>query len=182
GGLIFIFVWRRTPTGRLTIDRWILRTPVAGETIRQLTIAQFTRSLATLLAGGITLPESVEIASESITNRALRRASAGVLTGIQQGRPFTESLEASGWISELALDMIGVGERSGALREMLDEVADFYDSEFDVGLNTITTFIDLFILLFMGCLFRSIFWALSLPLFYMIGNMGAGGGGGGVSQ
>src|SRR2546426_7473710 len=79
GALIFIFVWRRTPAGRLAVDRWILKMPIAGETIRQITIAQFTRSLATLLAGGITLPESVEIASESITNRALRRASAGVL-------------------------------------------------------------------------------------------------------
>ena len=95
GLFVFLFVWRRTPGGRLTIDRWILKTPVAGETIRQLTIAQFTRSLATLLAGGITLPESVEIASESITNRALSKASEGVLSGIREGRPFTDSLEAS---------------------------------------------------------------------------------------
>ncbi|HSB09665.1 MAG TPA: type II secretion system F family protein [Blastocatellia bacterium] len=172
GGLIFIFVWRRTPTGRLTIDRWILRTPIAGETVRQMTIAQFTRSLATLLAGGITLPESVEIASESITNRALRQASAGVLIGIREGRPFTDSLEASGWVSELALDMIGVGERSGALREMLDEVANFYDSEIDVRLNTITTFIEPVILVFMGSLVMTILLAMYLPLFYMIGNMG----------
>jgi len=170
--LIFIFVWRRTPTGRLTIDRWILRTPVAGETVRQMTIAQFTRSLATLLAGGITLPESVEIASESITNRALSLASSGVLTGIREGRPFTESLEASGWISELATDMIGVGERSGALREMLDEVANFYDSEIDVRLNTITTFIEPIILVFMGSLVMTILLAMYMPLFYMIGNMG----------
>jgi type IV pilus assembly protein PilC len=172
GVLIFIFVWRRTPTGRLTIDRWILRTPVAGETVRQMTIAQFTRSLATLLAGGITLPESVEIASESITNRALSLASSGVLTGIREGRPFTESLEASGWISELATDMIGVGERSGALREMLDEVANFYDSEIDVRLNTITTFIEPIILVFMGSLVMTILLAMYMPLFYMIGNMG----------
>ena len=172
GALIFIFVWRRTPAGRLTIDRWILRTPVAGETVRQMTIAQFTRSLATLLAGGITLPESVEIASESITNRALSLASSGVLTGIREGRPFTESLEASGWISELATDMIGVGERSGALREMLDEVANFYDSEIDVRLNTITTFIEPIILVFMGSLVMTILLAMYMPLFYMIGNMG----------
>lgn len=172
GALIFIFIWRRTPTGRLTIDRWILRTPVAGETVRQMTIAQFTRSLATLLAGGITLPESVEIASESITNRALSLASSGVLTGIREGRPFTESLEASGWISELATDMIGVGERSGALREMLDEVANFYDSEIDVRLNTITTFIEPIILVFMGSLVMTILLAMYMPLFYMIGNMG----------
>jgi len=172
GGLIFIFVWRRTPSGRLTVDRWILRTPVAGETVRQLTIAQFTRSLATLLAGGITLPESVEIASESITNRALRQASSGVLVGIREGRPFTDSLEESGWVSELAIDMIGVGERSGALREMLDEVANFYDSEIDVRLNTITTFIEPVILVFMGSLVMTILLAMYLPLFYMIGNMG----------
>ena len=172
GALIFIFVWRRTPAGRLAVDRWILKTPIAGETIRQITIAQFTRSLATLLAGGITLPESVEIAGESITNRALRKASAGVLVGINEGRPFTDSLEEAGWVSELAVDMIGVGERSGALREMLDEVANFYDSEIDVRLNTITTFIEPVILVFMGSLVMTILLAMYLPLFYMIGNMG----------
>jgi type IV pilus assembly protein PilC len=175
GTTIFLFFWRRTPGGRLKIDRWTLKTPVAGETIRQLTIAQFTRSLATLLAGGITLPESVEIASESITNRGLRQASQGVLIGIREGRPFTDSLADAGWVSELALDMIGVGERSGALREMLDEVANFYDSEIDVRLNTITTFIEPVVLVFMGSLVMTILLAMYLPLFYMIGNMGQGG-------
>lgn len=170
--LTAIFIWRRTPNGRFTIDSWILKAPVAGETIRQLTIAQFTRSLATLLAGGITLPESVEIAGESITNRALRQASEGVLTSIREGLPFTDSLAASGWISELALDMIGVGEKAGALREMLDEVANFYDAEVEVRLNTITTFIEPAILIFMGGLVMTILLAMYLPVFYMIGNIG----------
>ena len=174
GTIVFILIWRRTPRGRLALDRWVLRTPIAGETVRQLTIAQFTRSLATLLAGGITLPESVEISGESITNRALRKASEGVLSGIREGRPFTDSLEESGWVSELAIDMIGVGERSGALREMLDEVANFYDAEIDVRLNTITTFIEPVILVFMGSLVMTILLAMYLPLFYMIGNMGSG--------
>jgi type IV pilus assembly protein PilC len=176
GTAIFLLFWRRTPTGRLWIDQWTLKLPVAGETVKMLTIAQFTRSLATLLAGGITLPESVEIASESITNRALRLSSAGVLTGIREGRPFTESLEASGWVSELALDMIGVGERSGALREMLDEVANFYDGEVEVRLNTITTFIEPVILIFMGSLVMTILLAMYLPLFNMIGNLSGGRG------
>jgi len=176
GTAIFLLFWRRTPTGRLWIDQWTLKLPVAGETVKMLTIAQFTRSLATLLAGGITLPESVEIASESITNRALRLSSAGVLTGIREGRPFTESLEASGWVSELALDMIGVGERSGALREMLDEVANFYDGEVEVRLNTITTFIEPIILIFMGGLVMTILLAMYLPLFNMIGNLSGGRG------
>jgi type IV pilus assembly protein PilC len=176
GAVIFLFYWRRTASGRLAVDRWVLKLPVAGETVRQITIAQFTRSLATLLAGGITLPESVEIASESITNRALRLASNGVLVGIREGRGFTESLEASGWVSELALDMIGVGERSGALREMLDEVANFYDGELDVRLNTITTFMEPMILVFMGSLVMTILLAMYLPLFNMIGNIGVGRG------
>jgi type IV pilus assembly protein PilC len=176
GTTIFLLFWRRTPTGRLRIDQWTLKLPIAGQTVRMLTIAQFTRSLATLLAGGITLPESVEIASESITNRALRESSAGVLTGIREGSPFTESLEAAGWVSELALDMIGVGERSGALREMLDEVANFYDGEVEVRLNTITTFIEPVILIFMGSLVMTILLAMYLPLFNMIGNLSGGRG------
>jgi type IV pilus assembly protein PilC len=176
GTVIFLLFWRRTPAGRLKIDQWTLRLPLAGETVKMLTTAQLTRSLATLLAGGITLPESVEIASESITNRALRESSAGVLTGIREGRPFTESLEESGWISELALDMIGVGERSGALREMLDEVANFYDGEVEVRLNTITTFIEPVILIFMGSLVMTILLAMYLPLFNMIGNLSGGRG------
>ncbi|HYL97944.1 MAG TPA: type II secretion system F family protein, partial [Blastocatellia bacterium] len=71
-------------------------------------------------------------------------------------------------------DMIGVGERSGALREMLDEVANFYDAELDVRLNTITTFIEPVILIFMGALVMTILLAMYLPLFYMIGTMGGG--------
>ncbi|HEY7543457.1 MAG TPA: type II secretion system F family protein [Blastocatellia bacterium] len=175
GSVIFLLFWRRTPQGRFKIDSTLLRVPVAGETIRQMTIAQFTRSLATLLAGGITLPEGVEIASESITNRALRRSSEGVLAGIREGKPFTDSLAESGWVSELALDMIGVGERAGALREMLDEVANFYDGELEVRLNTITTFIEPIILIFMGGLVMTILLAMYLPLFYMIGNLGQTG-------
>ncbi|MGA9771100.1 MAG: type II secretion system F family protein [Blastocatellia bacterium] len=174
--IIFIVMWRRTPNGRLTVDRWILKLPIAGETVRMLTTTQFTRSLATLLAGGITLPESVEIASESITNRGLREASSGILVGIREGRPFTDSLAAAGWVAELALDMIGVGERSGALREMLDEVANFYDSEVDVRLNAITTFIEPVILIFMGSLVMTILLAMYLPLFNMIGNLSGGRG------
>jgi type IV pilus assembly protein PilC len=176
GAIIFIVFWRRTPNGRLTVDRWILKLPIAGETVRMLTTTQFTRSLATLLAGGITLPESVEIASESITNRGLREASSGILIGIREGRPFTDSLADAGWVAELALDMIGVGERSGALREMLDEVANFYDSEVDVRLNAITTFIEPIILIFMGSLVMTILLAMYLPLFNMIGNLSGGRG------
>src|SRR5207237_10155069 len=105
----------------------------------QLAVAQASRPLATLLAGGITIVESWEIASESITNLELRRRSAAILPLIREGQSFTESLETAKWMPELAIDMIGIGERSGSLREMLDEVATFYEAESEVRLEQLTT-------------------------------------------
>ena len=139
GGSILLFIWSRTPRGKLQISALILKIPLAGSLAVQLSVAQATRSLATLLAGGITLVESWEIASESITNLELRRRSESILPMIREGRSFTESLESAGWMPLLAIDMIGIGERSGSLREMLDEVAVFYDAESEVRLEQLTT-------------------------------------------
>ena len=91
--------------------------------------AQLARSLSTLLSGGITVPDAWDISSQAINNLELRRRSQGVLPMIREGRGFTEALEQANWMPELALDMIGIGEKSGSLREMLDEVAAFYDAE-----------------------------------------------------
>src|SRR5437879_704983 len=93
GGTAILFLWSRTAQGRLKVDALILKIPLAGNLVIQLSVAQATRSLATLLAGGITLVESWEIAAESITNRELRRRSAEILPMIREGRSFTESLE-----------------------------------------------------------------------------------------
>ncbi|HEX8097828.1 MAG TPA: type II secretion system F family protein, partial [Pyrinomonadaceae bacterium] len=103
-----LYLWSRTPSGRLAIDGSLLKIPLVGKLLVQLSVAQATRSLATLLAGGITLVESWEIAAESITNRELRRRSSSILPMIREGRSFTESIESAGWIPLLALDMIGV--------------------------------------------------------------------------
>src|SRR6266567_4568776 len=149
-GSVGFFLWSRTPSGRLTIDRSLLKLPLAGKLLVQLAVAQASRSLATLLAGGITLVESWEIAAESITNLELRRRSSAILPLIREGRSFTESLETANWMPELAIDMIGIGERSGSLREMLDEVATFYDAESEVRLEQLTTTLEPAILVVMG--------------------------------
>ncbi|MDX6557416.1 MAG: type pilus assembly protein PilC, partial [Blastocatellia bacterium] len=115
-GSIAAFIWSRTPSGRLLIDSTLLKLPLAGKLLTQMSTAQAARSLATLLAGGIPLVESWEIAAESITNLELRRRSSAILPLIREGRSFTESLETANWMPELALDMIGIGERSGSLR------------------------------------------------------------------
>jgi type IV pilus assembly protein PilC len=132
--------------------------------------AQATRSLSTLLAGGITLVESWEIAAESITNRELRRKSSDILPMIREGRSFTESLESAGWMPELALDMIGIGERSGSLREMLEEVSTFYDAEAEVKLEQLTTTLEPAILIVMGGVVVTILLAIYLPIIQSISN------------
>jgi type IV pilus assembly protein PilC len=169
-GSVVIIVWSRTPQGRLTIDGLMLRIPLAGKLLVQMTTAQAARSLATLLAGGITLVESWEIAAESITNAELRRRSSGILPLIREGRSFTESLETAQWMPELAMDMIGIGERSGSLREMLDEVATFYDAEAEVKLEQLTTTLEPAILVVMGGIVVLILLAIYLPIIQSISN------------
>jgi len=163
-------VWSRTPSGRLMIDGLLLRLPLAGKLLVQMTTAQAARSLATLLAGGITIVDSWEIAAESITNIELRRRSSAILPLIREGRSFTESLETAGWVPDLALDMIGIGERSGSLREMLDEVATFYDAESEVRLEQLTTTLEPAILVVMGGVVVIILLAIYLPIIQSISN------------
>ncbi|MEA2206158.1 MAG: type pilus assembly protein PilC [Blastocatellia bacterium] len=162
------FLWSRTPAGRLAVDRTMLKVPLAGKLLVQLSVAQATRSLATLLAGGITLVESWEIAAESITNLELRRRSSAILPMIREGQSFTESLESAGWLPALASDMIGIGERSGSLREMLDEVAIFYDAEAEVKLEQLTTTLEPAILVVMGGVVIIVLLAIYLPIIQSI--------------
>src|SRR6266849_6933813 len=167
-GSIAMIIWSRTPQGRLTIDSAMLKLPLVGRLLVQLSVAQAARSLATLLAGGITLVESWEIAAESITNLELRRRSSAILPLIREGQSFTESLETSKWMPELALDMVGIGERSGSLREMLDEVATFYDGESEVRLEQLTTTLEPAILVVMGGIVVLILLAIYLPIIQSI--------------
>lgn len=176
-GLIFglgVFVWLRTDAGKLIVHRFLLKLPIAGQLIRQMATAQLARSLSTLLAGGITVPDSWDIASQALNNVDLRRRSQAVLPMIREGRGFSEALEKANWIPELGLDMIGIGEKSGSLREMLDEVAAFYDAEAEVKLEQLTTLLEPLILLMMAGVVVSILLAIYLPIIETIsaGPMG----------
>ena len=170
GGIGALVFWRRTENGRRTMDAFVLRLPIVGDLVKQMTTAQFSRSMSTLLAGGITLVESFQIALASITNRELLRSTEPALPKVREGKPFTESLADAGWVPELASDMIGVGERSGSLRDMLEEVAGFYDAETEVKLGQLTTFIEPAILITMGAIVITILLAIYLPLLQMVGK------------
>lgn len=163
GGLA-LFIWLRTDTGKLALDRLFLKIPIAGQLIRQMATAHLARSLSTLISGGITVPEAWEIASQALNNTELRLRSQAVLPMIREGRGFTDSIRQAGWIPDLALDMIGIGERSGSLREMLDEVAAFYDAEAEVKLEQFTTLLEPVILIIMAAIVLVILLAIYLPI------------------
>ena len=170
-----LYVWLKTPGGRLILHKLLLRVPIGGQLIRNMATAQLARSLSTLLSGGITVPDAWDISSQAINNLELRRRSQGVLPMIREGRGFTEALEKANWVPELALDMIGIGEKSGSLREMLDEVAMFYDAEAEVRLEQFTTLLEPSILLFMAGIVITILLAIYLPIIQMISAGPVGG-------
>ncbi len=168
--LISTIIWLRTPNGKLLLHKFLLRLPIVGVLIKQLTTAQLARSLSTLLSGGITVPDAWDISSQSITNTELRRRSQAVLPMIREGRGFTEALEQANWMPELGLDMIGIGENSGSLREMLDEVANFYDAEAEVRLEQLTSLLEPVILVFMAGIVITILLAIYLPIIQTISS------------
>lgn len=170
-----LYVWLRTAGGKLFLHKLLLKLPVGGLLIRQMATAQLARSLSTLLSGGITVPDSWDVASQAINNLELRRRSQEVSSLIREGRGFTEALEKAGWIPELGLDMIGIGEKSGSLREMLDEVATFYDAEAEVRLEQLTTLLEPLILVFMAGIVVAILLAIYLPIIQTISSGPFGG-------
>lgn len=166
--VVAVVFWLRTAAGKLMLHKTLLRLPIIGVLIKQMATAQLARSLSTLLSGGITVPDSWEISSQALNNLELRRRSQAVSPMIREGRGFTESLEKAGWIPELGLDMVGIGENSGSLREMLDEVAGFYDAEAEVKLEQLTTLLEPAILLFMAVIVVTILLAIYLPIIQTI--------------
>lgn len=168
GGGIALYIWKRTENGQLTIDKLMLRLPLVGDIIRQITIARLTRSMATLLAGGLTLLEALEISSEVVSNRILLETMIQVSRQIREGQSLTDALDQTGWIPPMAMDMIGVGEKSGSLGTMLDEVATFYDAELDVRLSSLTTLIEPIVLIFMASVVLTVLLALYLPILQFV--------------
>jgi type IV pilus assembly protein PilC len=174
GLAVSLVLWRQTAGGRVAIDTLLLKLPLVGQITRDLTTSQLARSLSTLLQGGVTLVESFRIAGETITNKALARASASVLSKIREGKPFAESLDEAGWVPPLAVDMMRVGERSGSLKEMLDELASFYDAELEIKLNQLTALIQPVVLVLMAGLVVVVLLAMYLPLFNFMSTLGSG--------
>ena len=158
---------RRESSGRI-VDRLLLRLPYLGRLLQMFATGQLARTLSTLLAGGLPLLNSLEVAAASIGNRALARAVALAIPQIREGKSLTTTLESTGMVENLALEMVKVGEQTGALADMLNSVAEFYDEELEIRMATVISLVEPVMLVLMAVLVAGMLLAFYLPLFQSI--------------
>jgi len=163
-GFAFYF-WARTPAGQERIDRVRLHTPLLGEIWIKYQVAQFSRVLSTLLSGGIPLIQGLETAADSLGTILLRRTLERAGTMVREGQSLSSSLGASGIFPPLAIDMIEVGESTGALAAMLNSVAEFYEEDVSTKMTAALSLIEPAIMIFMGIFVAFVLIALYLPIF-----------------
>jgi type IV pilus assembly protein PilC len=167
----FAVLFRRwiSGSGRRAWDAFKLRMWLVGGILHRFALLQFTQSLGTLLSGGTPMVPSIEIASESVTNQEVSKKIFGIVQNVREGEPLWRSLEATGVVSDLAVEMIKVGESTGALTEMLANVSEFYDEEIEARLSRLVAAIEPLILVIMGIVIAVLLYAFYLPLFELSG-------------
>ncbi len=162
---ICVFFWSRSEQGGVAFDRLVFRLPMVGETLLKFQVAQFCRTLATLLTGGTPLVAALSTSAESITSKLLRGTVGQATQMVREGESLHGALSASHVMPDMALDMIEVGESSGALAPMLNSVAEFYEEEVSLRLGTLVSLIEPILLIFMGVFVAFILISLYLPIF-----------------
>jgi type IV pilus assembly protein PilC len=162
----FLF-WLRQPGQKARLDALVLRVPVIGEIARKFATSQMARTLATLLGGGLPLVNALEISARSIGNRHLAGQLEIVTSRVREGQSFAAALEARRDFPDVAVKMAEVGESTGALQEMLNTVADFYDEEISTNMERFVTLVEPLLLVIMGIVIAVLLLALYMPLFQL---------------
>jgi type IV pilus assembly protein PilC len=162
---LFMFLWSKTGAGGIVADRLTLKVPVVGDVWIKFQMAQFTRTLATLLRGGTPLVAALSTAANAMNSRLVANSIDEASHRVREGASLHASLAETKMIPDLALDMIEVGEASGALAPMLSSVATFYEEESNLKLGTLIAVIEPAVLIVMASLIFFILVALYLPLF-----------------
>jgi type IV pilus assembly protein PilC len=171
--VITAFFYTRTEKGAIVKDRLKLKIPVIGDVWVKFQVTQFARTLGTLLIGGTPLVAALDTAGGSIRSTLIAGALAGAAQRVREGQTLSASLAETKLLPGLAVDMIQVGEESGALAAMLASVSDFFEEEVNAKLTTLISIVEPSILVLMGCVIAFILIALYLPLFsFTVGNMG----------
>jgi len=169
-GLRFYY---RTPGGKMAIDRLLLRLPVFGPLIRKVAVAKFTRTLGTLVSSGVSILEGLDITARTAGNKVVEEAVLKARTTIAQGKTIAEPLQASGVFPLMVVQMIAVGEQTGALDRMLNKIADFYDEEVDVAVAGLTALLEPLLVIFLGVIIGGVVIAMYLPIFKLISVVGS---------
>ncbi|HET9742309.1 MAG TPA: type II secretion system F family protein [Terriglobales bacterium] len=172
-GIFLLWRWGKTDSGAIAIDRFRLYLPLAGQIWLKYQVAIFSRTMSTLLSGGLPLVNALETAGSSMESKLLARAILDSVTKVREGQPLSRSLEEAGIFPELTYEMIEVGESTGALPAMLTSVAEFFEEDVQTALTATLSLIEPVILIVMGLVVATVLIALYLPIF-RLGAQAAG--------
>ncbi|MEN8134984.1 MAG: type II secretion system F family protein [Thermodesulfobacteriota bacterium] len=170
GGMFISFLFKKykaTDKGEQNVDALSLKLPVFGDLIMKVSVAKFTRTLSTMLESGVPILEALTVVAKTAGNRVIETAVNRVSDSISEGRTIAEPLEETGIFPPMVVQMISVGEATGALDAMLSKIADFYDEEVDQAVDNLTAMIEPFMMVFLGGMIGGLVVAMYLPIFKM---------------
>jgi len=172
GAAVFAFrAYYNTEGGRMTVDRMMLRMPVIGALLRKIAVARFCRTLATLLASGVSILEALDITGKTAGNAVVEKAILSTRKSIEGGETIAQPLKETQVFPPMVVQMIGVGEATGALDTMLSKIADFYEEEVDVAVAGLLTLLEPIMIAFLGGVVGGIVIAMYLPIFDLISKL-----------
>lgn len=165
--IVAVLMWVQQAGQKARFDRLVLRVPVLGQVARKFATSQMARTLATLLGGGLPLVNALDIAAKSVGNQYIAGQLEVVSAKVREGESFAAALERRGSFPEVAVKMTEVGESTGALQDMLNTVADFYDEEISTAMERFLTLVEPALLVMMGIVIAGLLLALYMPLFQL---------------
>jgi len=175
GFVLLMFAFRRfykTDKGRALVDKLVLKLPVFGMLLRKVAVAKFTRTLGTMISSGVPILDSLDIVAATAGNMTIEEAIRETRRSISEGRTIAEPLADSDVFPSMVVQMISVGEATGALDTMLAKIADFYDDEVDAAVDALTSMLEPFMMVFLGGTIGGLVVSMYLPIFQMAGAMG----------
>jgi type IV pilus assembly protein PilC len=171
-GIFMAFrAYYRTEKGRYNVDFVMLRIPVIGSLLRKIAVARFTRTLGTLISSGVPLLESMDITARTSGNAVVERAILNVRKAVEEGRTLTDPLRESEVFPNMVVQMIAVGEQTGAMDAMLQKIADFYEAEVDAAVKDMLTLLEPIIISFLGVTVGGVVISMYLPMFELISKL-----------
>ena len=168
GGVFALKTYYRSPRGRVVLDTLMLRVPVLGSVIRRAAVARFTRTLGTLISSGVPILDGLEITARTAGNAVVENAILMTRGSISEGNTIAEPLRQCEVFPPMVVQMIAVGEQTGALDEMLNKIADFYDDEVDAAVEQLTAIIEPAMIVIMGVVVGGMLVAMYLPMFKLV--------------